>query len=273
MRSHGPHDPGSRRSTALAASVREGKGSLGKLVRDDTAYQSLMSLTRRGERTFSAMEDDLAALKRTWPLSRYFDARAYFEREKVLFQPGSRRASRSFRAEDLFEPGQAILTPLGHTRLDEVGRWCKQASRPGSEVVIAAFTDDDRDLDLAEALTQEQADAVRSYLVAQARNQLGRLVPNPQDRRSRLRHAGSQTSVSGSGAVVPASRRDHCLHPPDLIEVLFMNVRSRDEPASSDTSTVSGHPRRAGVVGAGQMGTGIAAAFWFEPAFRPRWST
>ena len=100
--------------------MREGKGSLGKLVRDDAAYQSLMSLTRRGERTFSAMEDDLAALKRTWPLSRYFDARAYFEREKVLFQPGSRKASRSFRAEDLFEPGQAILTPLGRTRLDEV---------------------------------------------------------------------------------------------------------------------------------------------------------
>jgi phospholipid/cholesterol/gamma-HCH transport system substrate-binding protein len=151
---------------SLAASVREGKGSLGKLVRDDAAYQSLMSLTRRGERTFSAMEDDLAALKRTWPLSRYFDARAYFEREKVLFQPGSRRASRSYRAEDLFEPGQAILTPLGRARLDEVARWCKQASLPASEVVIAAFTDDDRDLELAEAVTQEQADTVRGYLVA-----------------------------------------------------------------------------------------------------------
>jgi phospholipid/cholesterol/gamma-HCH transport system substrate-binding protein len=150
--------------TSIASSIRQGKGSLGKLVRDDDAYQSLMSLTHRGQRTFSAMEDNLDALKRTWPFSRYFDSRAYFEREKVLYQPGSRRESRSFRAEDLFEPRRAILTPVGRTRLDEVGRWCK-TSQLGSEVVIAAFTDDDHDIDLAEILTQEQADAVRKYLV------------------------------------------------------------------------------------------------------------
>ena len=36
---------------------------------------------------------------------------------------------------------------------------------PDSEVVIAAFTDDDRDQDLAEILTQEQAESVRRYLV------------------------------------------------------------------------------------------------------------
>ena len=114
----------------IASSIREGKGSLGKFVRDDAAYQSLMSLTRRGEKTVSAMEDNLSALKRTWPLSRYFDSRSYFEREKVLYQPGSRRESRSFPAEDLFEPKRAILTPVGRTRLDEVARWCKQTSQP-----------------------------------------------------------------------------------------------------------------------------------------------
>ena len=83
----------------------------------------------------------------------------------MLFQPGARRNSRSFRADELFEPGRSVLTPVGRTRLDEAARWCKQASRPGTQVVIAAFTDDDRDEDLAEILTQEQADAVRNYLV------------------------------------------------------------------------------------------------------------
>jgi phospholipid/cholesterol/gamma-HCH transport system substrate-binding protein len=151
--------------SAIASTIREGKGSLGKFVRDDSAYQSLMSLTRRGERTVTALEDDLAALKRTWPLSRYFDARAYYDRDKVLYQPGSRRDSRSYRAEDLFEPGRAILTPLGRTRLDEAAKWCKQASSHGSEVVIAAFTDDDHDLEVADLLTQEQADSVRKYLI------------------------------------------------------------------------------------------------------------
>jgi phospholipid/cholesterol/gamma-HCH transport system substrate-binding protein len=149
----------------IATSVREGKGSLGKLVRDESAYQSLMTLTRRGERTIAAMEDNLEALKRTWPLSRYFDSRAYFEREKVLYQPGSRRDTRLLRDEELFEPGRAIFTPVGRTRLDEVARWCKRTSQPQSEVVIAAFTSDENDGDLAELLTQEQADAVRKYLV------------------------------------------------------------------------------------------------------------
>ena len=142
-----------------------GKGSLGKLVQDEAVYQSLISLSRRGERTVSALEDNLIALKRTWPLSRYFDGRAYFEREKVLYQPGSRRDSRQFRDVELFEPGQAILTPIGRTRLDELAKWFKQTSLPRSEVVIAAFTNDEPDPELADALTQEQADSVRKYLV------------------------------------------------------------------------------------------------------------
>ncbi|MGC8643662.1 MAG: MlaD family protein [Isosphaeraceae bacterium] len=149
----------------IAGSIREGKGSLGKFVRDDAAYQNLMSLTRRGEQTVSAMEDNLTALKRTWPLSRYFDSRSYFGREKVLYQPGARRVSRSFPADDLFAPKRAILTPVGRVRLDEVARWCKRSSLPSSEVVIAAFTNDDHDLDLAEVLTQEQAETVRKYLI------------------------------------------------------------------------------------------------------------
>jgi phospholipid/cholesterol/gamma-HCH transport system substrate-binding protein len=150
---------------AIAASIRRGEGSLGKLVRDETAYRDLVALSHRGERALAALEENLDALKQTWPLSRYFDRRAYLDRERVLFQPGSRRNSRSFRTDELFEPGRSVLTPVGRTRLDEVARWCKQASRPGTQVVIAAFTDDDRDQDLAEILTQDQADAVRNYLV------------------------------------------------------------------------------------------------------------
>jgi len=150
---------------AIAGSIRRGQGSLGKLVHDETVYRDLVALTHRGERTLTAMEENLDALKQTWPLSRYFNRRAYLDREHVLFQPGAQRNSRALRAEDLFEPGRSILTPVGRTRLDEVARWCKQASRPKSELVIAAFTDDDRDQDLAEILTQEQADAVRNYLV------------------------------------------------------------------------------------------------------------
>ncbi len=149
---------------AIAATIRRGEGSLGKLVADDEAYRSLMSLSKRGGRAFDEMDENLAALKRTWPLSRYFNDRAFFDRERVLFHPGAERDSRTVAGDDLFVPGRSVLTPMGRRRLDEVGAWFTKVKRPTSEVVIAAFTDEPRDPDLAQILTQEQAETVRKYL-------------------------------------------------------------------------------------------------------------
>ncbi len=150
---------------AVAGSIRKGEGSLGKFVHDDEMYRKLMALSDRGERTLNDLEENLAALKRTWPLSRYFNERSFFDRDRVLFHPGADRDSQTLREADLFEPGRSVLTAEGRRRLDEVAAWFKSVRRPSSEVVIAAFTDDDRDRDLAQVLTQEQADAVRKYLI------------------------------------------------------------------------------------------------------------
>jgi phospholipid/cholesterol/gamma-HCH transport system substrate-binding protein len=151
----------------IAATIRKGEGSLGKLVNDEEAYRKLVSLSDRGERTLNDLEDNLAALKRTWPLSRYFNSRSFFDRDRVLFHPGAERECQTLREDELFEPGRSVLTSGGRERLDEVAAWFKKVRRPASEVVIAAFTDDARDPDLAQVLTQEQAEAVRKYLVSQ----------------------------------------------------------------------------------------------------------
>ncbi len=151
---------------AIAASIREGKGSLGKFVRDDEAYQKLVALSDHGTKTIDDLGENLAALKRTWPLSRYFDDRAFYDRERVLFKPGAERDSRTLPADDLFERGRSVLTADGRKRLDDVGAWFAKAKRPRSEVVIAAYTDDGRDPNLSQMLTQEQAEAVRKYLIA-----------------------------------------------------------------------------------------------------------
>ena len=72
-----PRPPsGARRVNAIAGSIRRGEGSLGKLIRDESAYQSLLDLSHRGERSLTALDENLTALKQTWPLSRYFDHRA-----------------------------------------------------------------------------------------------------------------------------------------------------------------------------------------------------
>jgi phospholipid/cholesterol/gamma-HCH transport system substrate-binding protein len=149
----------------IAATISQGEGTLGKLVRDDAIYNNLVSVSHRGERSLAALEENLDALKQTWPISRYFNQRAYLDRERVLFQPGSTKNSRSLNAELLFEHGHAILTPVGRSQLDELAKWFTAAIQPKSEVVIAAFTGADEDENLAEILTQEQADAVRRYLV------------------------------------------------------------------------------------------------------------
>ena len=65
-------------------------------------------------------------------------------------------------------PGRSVLTVAGRKRLDGIAAWFKSVKRPTSEIVIAAFTDPSAQPDpsLAQVLTQEQADAVRKYLVA-----------------------------------------------------------------------------------------------------------
>ncbi len=151
---------------SIADAVAKGEGSLGKLIRDETLFNQLVSLSKRGEQTVGVLQENLDAVKHTWPISRYFDNRAYFDRNRLLFQPGSARVSRSLVADEMFEPGRSVLTEQGKRQLDEIGRWFKSASGPTSEVVIAAFTDLDGDEGRSQILTQEQANAVRSYLVS-----------------------------------------------------------------------------------------------------------
>jgi phospholipid/cholesterol/gamma-HCH transport system substrate-binding protein len=153
---------------AIASVIRRGEGTLGRLVQDDEAYEKILAVSDRGERTLNDLDENLAALKRTWPISRYFEGRSFYDLDHVLYQPGAVRERRTLADTDLFEPGRAVLTQPGRKRLDEVAAWFKKQvqGRKATTVVIAAFTDAPRDADLARILTQEQADAVRSYLVA-----------------------------------------------------------------------------------------------------------
>ena len=106
---------------AIVAEVRAGRGSLGKLVRDDEAYRRLVAMSARGEKTLGDLDENLAAMKRTWPLSRYFNGRGFDDRDRVLFQPGSTREGLTLRGDDLFDPGSAVLKPSGRQRAGRRG--------------------------------------------------------------------------------------------------------------------------------------------------------
>ena len=47
--------------------MKNGEGSLGKLIRDETLHQNLTELSHRSERALTSLEDNMAALKETWP--------------------------------------------------------------------------------------------------------------------------------------------------------------------------------------------------------------
>ena len=150
---------------AIASTIRRGEGSLGHLVKDDEAYDRLISLTDRGEKAVVALDENLEALKGLWPISGYFRDRGFEDIDRVLYRPGATHESRSFPTEDLFRPNTAILTDRGRERLDEFARWFKDHRWSDStEVVVAAFTNGAKDPTNARILTQEQAQAVRAYL-------------------------------------------------------------------------------------------------------------
>ena len=149
---------------ALVASVRAGKGSLGKFIQDDEAYRAVVSLSGRSAKTLNELQETLTAMKHTWPISRYFNDRAYFDREQVLFKPNAAREGRSLNIDSLFEPGRSVLTAPGRHELDVIGAWFKHALNKRSEVVIAVFTPTAADPELAQMLTQEQANTIRKYL-------------------------------------------------------------------------------------------------------------
>jgi phospholipid/cholesterol/gamma-HCH transport system substrate-binding protein len=152
---------------AIAATVRRGEGTLGKLVRDDEAYRRIVALSDRGETTLQDLSDNLNALKKTWPFTRYFDQRGFDSMDRVLYQPDAERESRVFAEADLFEPGRAVLTAPGRAKLDAVATWFKSLKRPAkTEIVVAAFTDaaPGGTEEFARVLTQSQAEAVRTYL-------------------------------------------------------------------------------------------------------------
>ena len=199
---------------AIAASIREGKGSLGKFVKDDEAYQKMMALGDHGTKAIDDLDQNLAALKRTWPLSRYFDDKGFYDRDRVLFKPGSERESRTLSADDLFEPGRSVLTAGGRKRLDDMAAWFTKTMRPRSEVVIAAFTNDGRDQELSQILTQEQADAVRKYLVA--RHQID----------SSGWFSSRKVAAVGFGSQAPRSSPGDPSDPPRRVEVIVFTPQA-----------------------------------------------
>jgi phospholipid/cholesterol/gamma-HCH transport system substrate-binding protein len=145
---------------AALEGIRNGQGTVGKLVQDPEAYASMLALLQQSRDTLAAFQQDAEALKRL-PV-----VRSYVEDPQALLVRSDCERNRQFFAEgDLFEPGRAVLTTSGRQRLDELGSWLAGLKCKGSEVVIVAYADPKcTDPGVARALTKQQSEAVCAYL-------------------------------------------------------------------------------------------------------------
>jgi phospholipid/cholesterol/gamma-HCH transport system substrate-binding protein len=144
--------------------IQNGNGTLGKLVKNNEVYAEALGSLQDVRKMVASVKQNSDAVK-ALPIVRSYVVDAHRE----LVRPECRRARRWFRAEDLFEPGRAVLTGAGKARLDTAAAWLNEQNDSNSEIVVAAFADAKLPPDYAQTLTEKQSQAVADYLRGQHR--------------------------------------------------------------------------------------------------------
>lgn len=139
--------------------VRGGEGTLGKLAKSNEMYAEAMKSLGDVRKMVASVKQNSDAIK-AMPVVRSYVVDAH----KELVRPDAKRARRSVRADDLFEPGRAVLTDHGKERLDKLAGWLNEGKTTSDEVVIAAYAAPSENAEFAHTLTQKQSEAVLEYL-------------------------------------------------------------------------------------------------------------
>ncbi len=169
----------------LLREVRTGNGTLARLVRDDELYQDLKGLAKDSRREVANVtqfvEDGRATLKSvrqgTDAIAKMPLIRSYVEDPVALIvRPASRREAMTYNADDLFEPGTAILTDGGKAHLDAAAAWLSRLTNDKAEVVVVAFFDPagkSQTPASAVELTRQQAEVALAHLKSHGVHKLG----------------------------------------------------------------------------------------------------
>jgi phospholipid/cholesterol/gamma-HCH transport system substrate-binding protein len=147
------------RVEGVLAEVRDGKGTLGKLLKEDKAHEELVQMLEQGRTTLASIQQDADAVK-ALPIIRSYVKDAH----KLLVRPECEVNRQWFGEAELFEPGRSVLTAQGRQQLDRLVPWLEGLKHKGSEVVVAAYTDPSVEPKWALTLSQKQSEAVCAYL-------------------------------------------------------------------------------------------------------------
>ena len=179
------------KADAALDGIDKGQGTLGKLVKDESLYKELTETllqvkaaihdVRGGEGTLAKKSNDayaeaMASLqdvrRMVNSVKQNSDAikalpvvRSYVvDNNKELIRPDCKRYRLWYAEKDLFEPGKAVLTEIGKTRLDEAAVWLNQHNDNGSEILVASFAEPSQQADFAQAVTSKQSEVAVEYL-------------------------------------------------------------------------------------------------------------
>jgi phospholipid/cholesterol/gamma-HCH transport system substrate-binding protein len=164
-----------KQTQATLAEVRDGQGTLGKLLKDDRAYTEVVGtleqtrkLLETSQAAARSIQQDADAVKRLPIVRSYVE-----DPTAILVRPTHARHRQYLPANALFEPGRAVLINEGRQRLDEVGQWLGGLRVKGSDVVVVAYADPKSgpSHSAAHALTQKQSEVVCDYLKSQHKAQ------------------------------------------------------------------------------------------------------
>jgi outer membrane protein OmpA-like peptidoglycan-associated protein len=189
--------------SAALDGMRDGQGTVGKLLNDPQAYSDLVTTIRQGRETLSSFQQGADAIKRLPVVRNYTE-----DPLSLLVRPNCERNRKCFAETDLFPRGRAVLTVEGRQRLDELAPWLDGLKHKGSEVVVVAYADPETTApSVARKLTEEQSKAVCDYLKAQhAVQKMGWF-------------SSRKVAALGLGSAAPPEAEKERL-PPSRIEVL-----------------------------------------------------
>jgi phospholipid/cholesterol/gamma-HCH transport system substrate-binding protein len=141
----------------IVREVRDGEGTIGKLVKDQAAYDETVQAVKDIHEVAVSVKQNSDAVK-SMPIIRSFVVDAH----KELVRPDRKRMRKVFGEDELFEPGQAILTDAGRAKLDGVAQWLK--TYKAGDIVVAGIAPPRSEPTFAQTLTQKQSEAVTTYL-------------------------------------------------------------------------------------------------------------
>ena len=140
--------------------MKNGDGTISKLVNDPEAYVAFLRLMQQGERTLASVQQDADALKKVPLIGGYVE-----NPTELLVRVNCERNRWWFPDNDLFEPGRAVLTARGRQLLDEVAPKMVGFKQKGTEVVVVSYADPKATTtDVAMPLTRQRSEAVAAYL-------------------------------------------------------------------------------------------------------------